>query len=125
MAGAPCSCVTSGNIRMDMDGVERLDLTALGGVDTMTVDDMTGTDFRQADVDLSASTGGGDGLSDTVTVNGTDRADRIDVGPTETVVDVAGLRTTVESPAASPSIGSRSTVSVATTRSTSIRRLST
>jgi hypothetical protein len=86
----------AGNIRMDMDGVERLDLTTLGGVDTMTVDDMTGTDFRQADVDLSASTGGGDGLSDTVTVNGTNRADRIDVRADGEVVDVAGLRTTVD-----------------------------
>ena len=86
----------AGNIRMDMDGVERLDLTTLGGVDTVTVDDMTGTDFRQADVDLSAPTGGGDGLSDTVTVNGTNRADRIDVRADGDVVDVAGLRTTVE-----------------------------
>ena len=84
------------NIRMDMDGVERLDLTALGGVDTMTVGDMTGTDFRQADVDLSGPTGGGDGLSDTVTVNGTNRADRIDVSADGDVVDVAGLRTTVD-----------------------------
>ena len=45
------------NIRMDMNGVERLDLTALGGADTITVDDMSGTDFRRADVDLSAPTG--------------------------------------------------------------------
>jgi hypothetical protein len=86
----------AGNIRMDMGGVERLDLTTLGGVDTVTVDDMTGTDFRQADVDLSAPTGGGDGVSDTVTVTGTDRADRIDVSADGGVVDVAGLRTTVD-----------------------------
>ena len=38
------------NIRMDMNGVERLDLTALGGADTVTVDDMSGTDRRRADV---------------------------------------------------------------------------
>ena len=37
---------TQGNIRMDMDGVEKLDLTALAGVDTITLDDMSGTDFR-------------------------------------------------------------------------------
>ena len=29
------------NIRMDMDDVERLDLTALGGADTMIVRDMS------------------------------------------------------------------------------------
>ncbi len=85
-----------GTIRMDMDGVERLDLTTLGGADTMTVDDMTGTDFREADVDLSAPTGGGDGIADTVTVNGTDRADRIAVSADGDAVDVTGLRTAVD-----------------------------
>ena len=45
---------------MDMDGVERLDLTALGGADTVTIDDMTGTDFRRAGIDLSGPAGGGD-----------------------------------------------------------------
>jgi len=84
------------NIRMDTDGVERLDLTALGGTDTVTVDDMTGTDFRQANVDLSGPAGGGDGQADTVTVNGTDRRDAIDVRADGGVVEVAGLRTTVD-----------------------------
>jgi hypothetical protein len=88
----------AGNIRMDMDGVERLDLTALGGTDTVTVDDMSGTDVRQALVDLSAATGGGDGVADTVTVTGTERADRIDVGADGRVVQVAGLRAAVSIP---------------------------
>jgi Ca2+-binding RTX toxin-like protein len=83
----------AGNIRMDMDGVERLDLTALGGPDTFTVEDMSGTDFRQADVDLSGPAGGGDGETDRVTVNGTDRSDRIDVETDGARVDVEGLRT--------------------------------
>jgi hypothetical protein len=83
------------NIRMDMDGVERLDLTALGGPDTFTVEDMSGTDFRQADVDLSGPAGGGDGQSDLVTVKGTDRADRIDVETDGASVDVEGLQTEV------------------------------
>ena len=52
-----------GNVRMDMNGVERLDLTALGGAIAVTVDDMSGTDFRRAVVDLSAPTGGADGDS--------------------------------------------------------------
>jgi hypothetical protein len=83
------------NIRMDMDGVERLDLTALGGTDLVTVDDMTGTDFRRADVDLSGPTGGGDAQADIVTVNGTPRADRIDIETDGARVDVEGLRTDV------------------------------
>ena len=83
------------NIRMDMDDVERLDLTALGGVDSVTIDDMSGTDFRRADVDLSGPAGGGDGLADTVTVKGTARADNIGVTAEGTRVDVTRLQTDV------------------------------
>ncbi|HEX6166077.1 MAG TPA: hypothetical protein VFZ30_04790, partial [Acidimicrobiales bacterium] len=86
----------AGNISMDMDNVENLDLTALGGVDTVTVEDMTGTDFRQADVDLQGPAGGGDGSSDTVTVNGTNRGDNIDVEADGDVVEVDGLKTDVD-----------------------------
>jgi RTX calcium-binding nonapeptide repeat (4 copies) len=82
-----------GNITMDMDDVERLDLTALGGADQVTVNDMSGTDFRRADVDLSLN-GAGDGLADLVTVNGTERADRVDVEADGARVEVEGLRTT-------------------------------
>jgi hypothetical protein len=46
-------------------------------------------------VDLSAPTGGADGVADVVTVNGTERADRIDVEANGARVDVEGLRTEV------------------------------
>jgi len=82
-----------GNIRMDMNNVERLDLTALGSVDTVTINDMSGTGFRRADVDLSGPAGGGDGAADVVTVNGTERRDYIEVTAQGTRVDVEGLRT--------------------------------
>ena len=85
-----------GNVRMDMDRVERLDLTALAGTDTVTINAMTGTDFRQADIDLSAATGGGDGASDTVTVNGTEGGDNIHVSAAGGVVAVDGLQTAVD-----------------------------
>jgi hypothetical protein len=81
------------NIRMDMDGVERLDLTALGGTDTVLVDDMTDTDFRKADIDLQGPAGGPDGQPDVVTVNGTDDDDYIDVDADDGVVTVEGLQT--------------------------------
>ena len=84
-----------GNIRMDMDDVEQLDLTALGGADTVTVDDMTRTDLRRADVALAAPTGGGDGQADTVTVNGTARDDDVDVAADDGKIEVDGLRTRV------------------------------
>jgi hypothetical protein len=82
------------NIRMDMDGVEQLDLTALGGIDTVVVGDMSGTDFRRAAIDLSAAAGGGDQQPDVVTVEGTARADRIDVTTDGAAVTIAGLPTT-------------------------------
>jgi Ca2+-binding RTX toxin-like protein len=77
-----------GTIRMDLDNVEQLDLAALGGVDTITVDDMTGTDIRRANVDL----GPADGANDVVTVKGTNRADRIHVNAYHGAVNVTGLR---------------------------------
>jgi hypothetical protein len=83
------------NIRMDMDNIERLDVTALGGIDTVTVADMTGTDFRQADVDLAAAGGAADGAADIVTVTGTAGADRVSVGAAGARVDVDGLKTSV------------------------------
>jgi Ca2+-binding RTX toxin-like protein len=81
-----------GNIRMDLDGVENVDVQALGGADTVTVNNLEGTDVRQADLDLSAQGGVADRAQDKVVVNGTDRADRIDVRAHDGAVDVEGLR---------------------------------
>jgi hypothetical protein len=85
----------AGNVRMDMNEVERLDLTALGGADTVTINDMSGTGFRRADVDLSDPAGGPDGVGDTVTVNGTANADRVRVNTEGAQVQVKGLATQV------------------------------
>jgi hypothetical protein len=82
------------NIRMDMDDVEQLDLTTLGGIDTVVVGDMSGTDFRRATIDMSAATGGGDQQPDVITVQGTARADRVRVTTDGSAVNVAGLPTT-------------------------------
>src|SRR5207342_2552784 len=58
-----------GLITMDFDGIERVKVRALGGTDTVTVDDLAGTGVENVDVDLSASVGGGDGTPDSVVVN--------------------------------------------------------
>jgi hypothetical protein len=84
-----------GNIRMDMDDVEKLDLTALGGADRVTIDDMTGTGFKLAKVDLSAAAGGPDGAADLVNVNGTPRADNVDLETERAYVVAEGLRAKV------------------------------
>lgn len=80
-----------GTIRMDLDGVERLDLATFGGVDLVTVNDLTGTDLTRADIDLAATNGAGDNKDDTVVVKGTEGADSVDVSAFGGTVDVAGL----------------------------------
>ena len=78
---------------MDLNGVERIQLNALGGADTITVNDLTGTDVTRVAVDLSAPTGSGqgDGQADMVIVNGTAGDDRITVASSNASVVVNGL----------------------------------
>jgi Ca2+-binding RTX toxin-like protein len=82
-----------GNVTMDLNSVERLQLTARGGADNITVGDLTGTGVTQVDIDLAGvpGTGVGDGAADTVTVNGTAGNDTISVVGTGTGVAVTGL----------------------------------
>ena len=68
------------NVTQDMNGIENLALSPLGGADTVTVGDLTGTDLKHANVDLSATGGSGDGQPDTVTADGTDEPDTVHVG---------------------------------------------
>jgi Ca2+-binding RTX toxin-like protein len=65
------------NIVIDLDGIERVEFNAQGGADTVTVNDLTGTDLSAIRLNLSAS--GGDGAADNVIVNGTANDDSIDV----------------------------------------------
>src|SRR5678810_770602 len=58
-------------IVMDLNGVETTNFKALGGVDQITVNDLTGTDMTQINLDLSNGAGAGDGAADSVIVNGT------------------------------------------------------
>src|SRR5262245_12625699 len=46
-----------GNVTMDLNGVERIQVNALGGADTVTVNDLTGTDVNQVAIDLGAQPG--------------------------------------------------------------------
>jgi Ca2+-binding RTX toxin-like protein len=80
-----------GNIVMDLNDVEKIEVNALGGVDTITVNDLTGTDVTEVDIDLGAATGGGDGSVDTVVVNGTNGNDVVQVLGSAGSVAVVGL----------------------------------
>jgi Ca2+-binding RTX toxin-like protein len=79
-----------GGIRMEMRDVEVLDLAALGGADTITVNDLSSSTFRETNIDLAD---GGDVVrqADVVTVNGSEAADTIAVRTDGVQVDVDGL----------------------------------
>jgi Ca2+-binding RTX toxin-like protein len=70
-----------GNIVMDTDGVENFTINALGGVDTIIINDAAGTDLQQITINLAATISGaaGDGAADAVIVNATNAADAIEV----------------------------------------------
>jgi Ca2+-binding RTX toxin-like protein len=82
-------------IVMDLNGIEGITFRALGGADSVTVGDLTGTDVTRVDVDLTGSAGGGDGAADTVTVNGTAGNDTFGATGDATGVSVNGLHTQV------------------------------
>ena len=66
---------------------------ALGGADTITVNDLTGTDLTQVNLDLASppGSGAGDGQADNVIINGTNGDDAITVGGDANGVAVVGL----------------------------------
>jgi Ca2+-binding RTX toxin-like protein len=66
-------------VTMDLNGVEDVNVATLAGADTITIDDLTGTDVKEADVNLAGSPGMGDGQPDTVIVNGTAGPDHVKV----------------------------------------------
>ncbi len=82
------------NIVMDLNGLEEIDVNALGGADTFTINDLTGTALTQFNANLAATGGTGDGSADTVIVNGTNGADNVNVFGSETSASVVGLLTT-------------------------------
>ncbi len=86
-----------GNVTMDLNGVEHVNVVALGGADTITVNDLTGTNVNQVAIDLAATPGSGvgDGQADTIVINGTNGNDVITVTDNNGVVTVSGLATDV------------------------------
>jgi Ca2+-binding RTX toxin-like protein len=82
-------------ITMDLNAVEGIQLNALGGADTITVNDLTGTNLSQVAIDLGLPSGSGlgDGQADTIIINATNGADAISVATNNGVVRVTGLAT--------------------------------
>jgi Ca2+-binding RTX toxin-like protein len=73
-------------ITMDTDGIETVGVLALGGTDTVTVNDLDGTAVKTVDVDLNA-----DGAADTVVARGTDAADKLTLGNADGRLVVSGV----------------------------------
>ena len=86
-----------GTVTMDTDGVERVDVNALGGPDLVAVDDLSGTEVKDVNIDLAGTLGGasGDGQADQVVVSATNGDDAIDVSGDASEVKVSGLAPTV------------------------------
>ena len=84
-----------GNIRMDMDRVDEVDLSTLGGTDHVNIDDLSHTALRTVHLNLAAGAAP-DGLLDTVTVTGTDQPDHVAVDAHDSAVNVTGLHTDVQ-----------------------------
>ena len=93
-----------GNVTMDTDGVEIVDDNPLNGQDSVTVNDLTGTDVTQTNIDLAATLGGTapDGIAENVVVNATNGDDDIAINGNGSGADVTGLATAVSITHADP-----------------------
>jgi Ca2+-binding RTX toxin-like protein len=93
-----------GNVTMDTDDVEIVDDNPVNGQDSVTVNDLTGTDVIQTNIDLAGAFGGTapDGIAENVVVNGTNGDDNIAITGNGSGADVTGLATTVSVTHADP-----------------------
>lgn len=80
-----------GAVRMDLNGVERIDLHLFGGTDMVTVSDVGDTDLDDVVIDLS----GPDGAADFVVVEGSEAADDVTIGVDGDAIVVSGLSATI------------------------------
>ena len=75
------------NIVMDLNDVEAIGVNALGGADTVTVNDLSGTDLNRVEPNL----GGADAAADNVIVNATNGDDIVSVLGSGATASVLGL----------------------------------
>jgi Ca2+-binding RTX toxin-like protein len=98
------------NIVMDLDDVESIAVNALGGADTITVNDLSGTDANSIAPNLAGATGGvGDGQIDAVIVNATNGDDAVAINGGSGSATVSGLAASISISAAE---GARDTLLV-------------
>jgi hypothetical protein len=81
-------------VTMDLNSLEVVNVIPLGGADTITVNDLTGTGVRGVNLAIGATGNTGDGQADTVIVNGTNENDNITIvglGIGATALSLIGL----------------------------------
>ena len=83
------------SVTMDLNDVEQIEFDALGGVDHVTVHDLSRSETTKVAIDLGNASGHPDGKADSVDVEGTARADVIKVLGTSGAVTVSGLHAAV------------------------------
>jgi Ca2+-binding RTX toxin-like protein len=76
------------NVVQDLDNVERIEFHAADGLDTITVNDLSGSEVKQVAIDLAA---GGVSFGDTVNTNGSAGNDAIKVAVAGSVASITGL----------------------------------
>jgi Ca2+-binding RTX toxin-like protein len=86
-----------GNVTMDLNSMETIDFNALGGADTINVNDLTGTGVKNVNIDLASPSGSGvgDGQADTIIINATSGDDVISISRTGGFITISGLAETV------------------------------
>jgi hypothetical protein len=80
------------SVNMDCDDVEIVDFNALGGADTIVVNNLAGTDVTQLNLALAGPGGVGDGAADNVVLNGTTANDSVTIFGGPDGVNATGLR---------------------------------
>ena len=83
------------NVVMDVNDVEEVSFDALGGADTITINDMSGTDVTRVAINLGVS-GAGDGQADTIIINATNGDDVVLVTGENGTISVLGLATQID-----------------------------
>ena len=83
------------NIVMDLDNVESIVAKSFGGADTLTVNDLSGTDVTNVVSDLALAGGADDVAADNVIVNATNGDDVASIAGSGSTAQVTGLSTVV------------------------------
>jgi Ca2+-binding RTX toxin-like protein len=86
-----------GSIVMDCNGVETIQVTARGGADTISINDLTGTGVTNVSLDLAGTPGSGqpDNDADNIFVSGTSGNDVATITNTGAAISIVGLSAVV------------------------------